>query len=234
MNTKITDIIKKIDEKNSNIILAFDNDNFTKLCDLINKIHSYIIGVKVHNEILNLTNEQNILLYNLCKNYSLFLWEDRKFNDISNTVIKQLKKYEDVRDYISICPISGPDLLKIKSKLGFFVLIEMSSDNNLFNNLTDKIYNWIIEEKNNVNNSICGIICQDEKYFNIYSNSKDLITIKPGIHLTNTKDNIGQTYTNPQNMINKPTLFVIGRGITQSEDPIGEIKKYISITYTSN
>ena len=234
MNNKINDIYNLIYKKKTNIILAYDNNDFPQLCHFLSKIYPYIIGLKIHNEILNLNPQQNITLYNLCKCYSLFLWEDRKFNDISNTVIKQLKKYENVRDYISICPISGPDLLKIKSKLGFFVLIEMSSDNNLFNNLTDKIYNWIIEEKNNVNNSICGIICQDEKYFNIYSNSKDLITIKPGIHLTNTKDDIGQTYTNPQNMINKPTLFVIGRGITQSEDPIGEIKKYISITYTSN
>ena len=220
---------KHIERKKTHIILAYDKNDYNGLLELINTLHNDLIGVKVHNEILNLTLEQNHELYSLCHKYDLFLWEDRKFNDISNTVIKQLKKYEDVRDYISICPISGPDLLKIKSKLGFFVLIEMSSDNNLFNNLTDKIYNWIIEEKNNVNNSICGIICQDEKYFNIYSNSKDLITIKPGIHLTNTKDNIGQTYTNPQNMINKPTLFVIGRGITESETPIEEIKKYISI-----
>ena len=73
----------------------------------------------------NLNEEQNITLYNICKCHSIFLWEDRKFNDISNTVIKQLKKYENVRDFVSICPTSGPDLLKIKSKLGFFVLIEI-------------------------------------------------------------------------------------------------------------
>ena len=225
MNTKITDIIKKIDEKNSNIILAFDNDNFTKLCDLINKIHSYIIGVKVHNEILNLTNEQNILLYNLCKNYSLFLWEDRKFNDISNTVMKQLKKYEDIRDFVSICPISGPDILKIKSNLGFFVLIEMSSEQNLFTPITNSIFNFVVQEANIPNNNICGIICQKEKYFR---NDK-LLTIKPGIHLTNTKDNVGQKYTNPKYLQTKPSLFVVGRGITESENPLEEIKKYISI-----
>ena len=44
----------------------------------------------------------------------------------------------------------------------------MSSDNNLFNDLTDKLYDWIIQEKNTENNSICGIICQSEKYFGIY------------------------------------------------------------------
>ena len=229
MNNKITTIHELICKKKTNIVLAYDDNDLPKLCHLLSKIHPYIIGLKIHNEILNLNSQENVALYNICVCYSIFLWEDRKFNDISNTVIKQLKKYEDVRDFVSICPTSGPDILKIKSKLGFFVLIEMSSDNNLFNNLTNKLYDWVIQEKNNDKNSICGIICQDEKYFNTNTNNNDLITIKPGIHLTNTKDDVGQRYTNPQNIINKPTLFVIGRGITESENPIEEIKKYISI-----
>jgi orotidine-5'-phosphate decarboxylase len=227
MNNKITTIHELISKKKSNIILAYDNTDFPQLCHLLSKIHPYIIGLKIHNEILNLNDQQNVSLYNLCKCYSIF-------NDISNTVIKQLKKYEPVRDFVSICPTCGPDILKIKSSLGFFVLIEMSSDNNLFNNLTNKLYDWVIQEKNNDKNSICGIICQSEKYFNIHSNNNDLITIKPGIHLTNTKDDVGQRYTNPQNIKNKPTLFVIGRGITQAEKPIEELKKYLSVTYTTN
>ena len=32
-------------------------------------------GLKIHNEILNLNNQQNVSLYNLCKCYSIFLWE---------------------------------------------------------------------------------------------------------------------------------------------------------------
>lgn len=234
MNNKIKDIHELISKKNSNIILAYDNTDFPELCHLLSKIHPYIIGLKIHNEILNLNSQENVALYNICVCYSIFLWEDRKFNDISNTVIKQLKKYEDVRDFVSICPTSGPDILKIKSKLGFFVLIEMSSDNNLFNNLTNKLYDWVIQEKNNDKNSICGIICQSEKYFNNHSNNNGLITIKPGIHLTNTKDDVGQRYTSPENIKNKPTLFVIGRGITQAEKPIEELKKYLSVTYTAN
>ena len=34
---------------------------------------------------------------------------------------------------------------------------------------------------------------------------------------------------NPKNIQFKPSLFVIGRGITESDNPVEEIKKYISL-----
>ena len=103
-------------------------------------LHNDLIGVKVHNEILNLTFEQNKKLYTLCKSYDLFLWEDRKFNDIANTFNHQIKSYESIRDYVSVCPISGVDILQVKSNLKYFVLIEMSSRNNFINNISNELY----------------------------------------------------------------------------------------------
>ena len=49
-------------------------------------------------------------------------------------------------------------------------------------------------------------------FWHIHSNNNDLITIKPGIHLTN-KDDVGQRYTSPENIKNKPDFIYDGRGI---------------------
>ena len=32
-------------------------------------------------------------IYNICKKYGIFLWEDRKFNDIGNTIENQVNYY---------------------------------------------------------------------------------------------------------------------------------------------
>ena len=66
------------------IILAYDIEDGTlnNLLALIDEIHDDLVGLKVHNEILNLSEGENELLYDMCHAYGLFLWEDRKFNDI--------------------------------------------------------------------------------------------------------------------------------------------------------
>ena len=221
MNNKINDIYNLIYKKKTNIILAYDNNDFPQLCHFLSKIYPYIIGLKIHNEILNLNPQQNITLYNLCKCYSLFLWEDRKFNDIANTFNHQIKSYESIRDYVSVCPISGVDILQVKSNLKYFVLIEMSSRNNFINNISNELYQCVFDELKNNNNNIAGIICQSSSYI-----KQDIITIKPGINAKNKRDNVGQTYNNLHDLQDKPTLIVVGRGLTNAENPKEEIKLY--------
>ena len=102
-----------IKRKQSHIILAYDKTNYKGLIEFIHMLHQDLIGVKIHSEILNLTLDQDRELYSLCQKYDLFLWEDRKFNDIANTFGHQIQKYNNVRDYVSVCPISGGDILQI-------------------------------------------------------------------------------------------------------------------------
>ena len=210
-----------IERKKSRIIMAYDKTNFEDLISLIKILHEDLIGIKIHSEILNLNQEQNKNLYNLCKRYDLFLWEDRKFNDIANTFKNQLKQYENIRDYVSICPISGLDILQVKSKLKYFVLIEMSSRNNLLNSISNELYEFVLKELENNNKNIAGIICQSESYL-----KKNIISLKPGINVKNKKDDLGQVYTTINELQNKPSLIVVGRGLINAKDPKKEIKLY--------
>ena len=212
---------KHIERKKTHIILAYDKNDYNGLLELINTLHNDLIGVKVHNEILNLTLEQNHELYSLCHKYDLFLWEDRKFNDIAHTFSHQIQKYESCRDYISVCPISGPDILQVNSKLKYFVLIEMSSRNNLVNCISSNLYKLVSDEINNNNRNIAGIICQSDIFL-----KENLITIKPGINANKKKDNVGQVYVSIEDLKYKPSLIVVGRGLTNSDNPKDEIKLY--------
>lgn len=216
-------IVEHINRKKSRIILAYDKSNYLGLIELLNKLHDDLIGVKIHNEILQLDNDQNRELYSLCQQYDLFLWEDRKFNDIAHTFKNQIKQYEGIRDYVSICPISGFDILEVSSTLGYFILVEMSSQNNLLVDISDKIYTFVRDQldKKKKNKNIAGIICQSELYL-----KTDLVTLKPGINAHNKKDNLGQTYSSINELNYIPTMIIVGRGLTESKDPLKEIKLY--------
>ena len=206
------------------IILAYDIEDGTlnNLLALIDEIHDDLVGLKVHNEILNLSEGENELLYDMCHAYGLFLWEDRKFNDIGATFQKQIKRYEKCRDVVSVSPMSGSDIFKIETSLDIFVLVQMSSKGNLFTReISRSIIDMITFEKLSGNENIKGIICQNSEFINT---DLPVLTIKPGINLSVTGDTLGQCYSNLNGDL--PDMIVVGRGITKSADPVQEIKKY--------
>ena len=206
------------------IILAYDIEGATlnNLLALLDEIHEDLVGLKVHSEILNLSDGENELLYDMCHAYGIFLWEDRKFNDIGATFQKQVKKYEKIRDVISVSPMSGSDMLKIETSLDMFVLVQMSSKGNMFTrDVSKSIMDMVTFEKLEGNENIKGIICQNSEFINT---DLEVLTIKPGINLSATGDALGQTYSNLNGDL--PDMIVVGRGITLSKDPASEIQKY--------
>jgi orotidine-5'-phosphate decarboxylase len=176
-----------------------------------------IIGLKIHSEILSMNKEQEARLIKICKQSTIFLWEDRKMNDIAATVEKQIRKYEKTRDFISIAPTSGPHVLAIPSSLGFFIVAEMSSIDNCFTGGTSaRIASYIDKFPYNV----CGVICQDELWFDL-----PFLSIKPGISCSQHGDGRGQQYSTISGK--RPDLYVIGRAIVDSEVPEEAIHSFL-------
>ena len=217
--------IDSIKNKNTvGIILAYDIEGGTlnNLLALLDEIHADLVGLKVHSEILNFSEGENELLYDMCHAYGIFLWEDRKFNDIGSTFQKQVQRYEKIRDVISVSPMSGSDILKIDTSLDIFVLVQMSSKGNLFTREVSKsIMDMVTFEKLEGNENIKGIICQNQEFINT---DLPVLTIKPGINLSATGDSLGQCYSNLSGDL--PDMIVVGRGITLSQNPAEEIQKY--------
>ena len=206
-----------ITRKGTNIVLAYDQPDVNKLFNLMKCIGDKIIGLKIHSEILSMSKAQEARLIKLCKQNTIFLWEDRKMNDIAATVEKQMKKYERTRDFISIVPTSGPHVLAIPSSLGFFVVAEMSSASNCF---TSSVSAQIAAFIDMFPYNVCGIICQDELWFDL-----PFLSIKPGISNIQRKDGQGQQYSTTAG--NKPDLFVIGRAIVDCENPEKAIEYFL-------
>jgi len=206
-----------IARKGTNIVLAYDQPDVNRLFRLVKRIGTKIIGLKIHSEILSMSKDQEAQLIKLCKQNTIFLWEDRKMNDIAATVEKQMKKYERTRDFISIAPTSGPHVLAIPSSLGFFIVAEMSSIDNCFTSSTSaRIASYIDTFPYNV----CGVICQDELWFDL-----PFLSIKPGISRSRHDDGQGQQYSTISGK--KPDLFVIGRAIVDSKVPEEAIEYFL-------
>lgn len=227
----ISKINKLKKSKKSNIILAYDKHDFDGLIHLLILIGPNIIGLKIHNEILELSQEQYYKLHKLCKEHDIFLWEDRKFNDIGNTILRQVGTYINNVDAISIVPTGGitNELFAI-DELNKFILCEMSTNNNMFNyNLTNNIlYQYFsINNKNSIGNT--ALICQDEELIE-YCNMNNIATVRPGINILQTDDNFNQKYTNPNNVSVHPTMYVVGRGITNALNPVKALEQYLHIT----
>lgn len=203
---------ENIIKKNTNIVLAYDKSSHD-LLPLLYKIKDYIVGLKIHSEILNMTEYEEREIIKFCSSNNIFLWEDRKMNDIANTIQEQIKKYEFKRDFLSICPTSGPHSLNIDTQLGLFIITEMSSKGNLFNPMTTASILSFIERNPK---HICGIVVQNELLFQ----STPFLSIKPGIHSEAKSDSKGQQYKTINSMTLKPDLFVVGRAITNSNDPL--------------
>jgi len=226
--TNIIDNIKNIiSSKKTNICLAADVDNVSKLFDLINILGHDICILKIHYDIIydfhkNLDDTiEN--LNSLKKRYNFLIWEDRKFSDIGFIMEKQINNHVSRwADLISIHPIAGKESVKSclnnnNINIGIILIGEMSSNEQL----TDKIYqDKVIQISEEVEN-VVGIVCQHKM-------TNTLLNIVPGISLTNnkkSKDGKGQIYSLPSDK-QFADILVVGRSIYQSINPIEIINKY--------
>lgn len=189
--------------------------------NIILKNRDQLAGIKVHPEIHN-RNYYMIPRWLEPKQTEIF-WNDRKYCDIASVVREQIQCYSDEDEYgfnfVSVCPVSGPDILSLNIKPGILVLIEMSSDGNLLSpSVTASILTWI--EKNAEN--ISGIICQSPIFFDL-----PFPIFCPGVNLGSSEgDGQGQKYRNYFDLLkleNKPDFFVMGRAITNDSNFFSKI-----------
>ena len=89
------------------------------------------------------------------------------------------------------------------------------------NHISSELFNLVNDEINNNNSNIAGVICQSDVFL-----QQNIVTIKPGINIRKNKDNIGQIYTSVKDLRHKPSLIVVGRGLTEASNPEEEIKLY--------
>lgn len=202
-------LLPRLDKK---IIWAADVGNMKDLFTQLDIYGSKIGILKLHVDTFKDFSLDNLLkLQEYKQRYNLLIWEDRKFADIGNIMIKQIKNsiyyYEDWVDIFSIHGITGFESINavIESNLNFkWVLVgQLSSSENLINSEYTERCKEIY--KQNVN--IIGMVCQE--YL-----GPEYIHIVPGISKHVEGDDQGQKYSS---VVSKSfaDFFVVGRSISK-------------------
>ncbi len=220
-----------IEKKQSNLALSADVTSAQALLALADKIGPEICVLKTHIDIIDdFSLELTRQLQKLAAQHQFFIFEDRKFADIGNTVKLQYQRgiYQiaEWADIINAHSLPGPGIVSglaevgLEKNRGLLLLAEMSSAANLF----DSHYvQQTIAMAEQFPEFVIGFIAQHQ-----LADRPEWIYLTPGIQFAAKSDALGQRYVTPEQAIieNGTDVIIVGRGILQAADPLAETKKY--------
>lgn len=224
-------IFQLMDEKKTNLGLTADVTSAEKLLELADLLGPEICLFKTHIDIIeDFTPELTQQLRKLALKHRFFIFEDRKFADIGNTVKHQYEggiyRIADWSDVVNAHTLPGPGIIQglaevgRKKNRGLILLAEMSSKGHLMNATYQEQTLKMAEQ---FADFVIGFITQ-------HAISKDphWINITPAVKLEGGTDSLGQQYVTPETAIleNGSDIIIAGRGILHSAEPLETAKKY--------
>lgn len=217
VKTKLVDIINK----KKKICVAIDLTKTTDIIKFIIALAKEVAIFKLHCDIIDDFDDNFISqLKILKKHYNILIWEDRKFSDIGFITTQQLNggiyKISEWADIVTFHSTCGYKSIPIDINLIIFLVVELSVDGHL----CDTNYIEKSVQIANTHPNIFGVVCQHD----IKNLDKNILKIVPGISLNKQKkDNYNQLYNKIENK-NFADIFVVGRSIIQSENPLELIR----------
>lgn len=220
-----------LDDKQTNLALSADVTNSEQLLTLADTLGPQICVLKTHIDIIkDFTPELTQKLIKLANKHRFFIFEDRKFADIGNTVKNQysggIYQISDWAEIVNAHSLPGPGIVKglaevgRKKNRGLLLIAEMSSADNLF----DPSYvQSTLEIAETYADFVIGFITQHS-----LSDDPHWINMTPGVKLNTSGDTLGQLYVTPEQAINQngADIIIVGRGITAAENSYDQAQKY--------
>lgn len=224
-------LFRLLDEKKTNLALSADVTSSNQLLELADYLGPEICILKTHIDIIDdYTPQVTQTLRQLADKHRFYLFEDRKFADIGNTVRHQYQngiyRIADWADLINAHALPGPGIISGLAEIGqnknrgLFLIAEMSSAGNLMDlnyiqntlSLADQFPDFVI-----------GFITQRSLSVNV-----NWLNLTPGIKLEPGRDALGQQYATPEKAIlkNGSDIIIVGRGILTANNPLLETKRY--------
>jgi uridine monophosphate synthetase len=217
--------------KKTNLALSADVNTCAEVLALADQLGSEICVLKTHVDILiDFTLEFTQKLVALARQHQFFIFEDRKFADIGNTVKQQYEQgiyhISEWADIINAHSLPGPGIISglatvgLPKQRGLLLLAEMSSSDNLFSpEYTEKTVGMAKQFPE----FVLGFIAQKKLV-----SDPHWVYMTPGVQLTEGKDSLGQQYITPEKALveNGSDIIIVGRGILQAQDRLAEAKKY--------
>lgn len=220
-----------IDTKQTNLALSADVTQANDLIHLADRLGPDICVLKTHIDIIaDFTPALTAELSRLAHKHQFYLFEDRKFADIGNTVKHQYEggcyHIANWADMINAHSLPGPGIIKALAETGrprnrgLLMLAEMSSRGHLMN--ADYIQKTL-QLAEQFPDFVMGFISQ-----HAVSPNPQWLHMTPGINLQSDSDSLGQRYVTPEKAIieNGTDIIIVGRGITNAIDPLAEARLY--------
>jgi uridine monophosphate synthetase len=224
-------VLQLLDDKQTNLAMSADVTSASHLLELADLLGPEICLLKTHIDIIDdftpaLTHE----LQKLAHKHRFFIFEDRKFADIGNTVKHQyeggLYRIADWAHITNAHSLPGPGIIQglaevgRKKNRGLLLLAELSSAGHLM----DKDYMArTLKMAEPFSDFVIGFITQ-----HALSTDPHWINMTPGVSLATSGDKLGQQYVTPQKAIgeNGSDIIIVGRGILAAKDPLNEARLY--------
>jgi len=224
---RLLDIARK---KQSNLIASVDLTRCSEVLAFLEKTGHAICAAKLHIDIIEDFSPEFIpKLKALSLEKEFLLMEDRKFADIGNTQLLQLRKgifaIASWADLVTIHLIAGEASLKAiqdwkdDNKPALVPILEMSSEGAL----TDKHYMENCSRFLYKYTDVAAVVCQT------FRPEQGVLKFTPGISLRDKSDSKGQQYNDPEYAMKTlgSDFLIIGRGLYAAADPAQEAKKYL-------
>ena len=218
-------------KKKSNLALSADVTKAEALLQMADTLGPDILILKTHIDILDdFTPAVSVALQQLARKHQFFIFEDRKFADIGNTVALQFSsgvyRIADWAHLINAHPLPGPGIVAGLAKTGralnrgLLLIAEMSSSGHLMS--PDYQAQTLTMAKAHPEFVIGFItqhaLCQDPGWLNF----------TPGIQLESGGDALGQQYVTPEEAIlnRHCDIIIVGRGIYAAKHPKNAAQDY--------
>jgi len=241
LTQRLSDLMAR---KKSNLILSIDVETSSEFFRIIEKIGDKIVVLKTHVDILkDFSGAFIIKLKQVAETYGFMIFEDRKFADIGNTVKMQYQggmyHIADWAEFVTVHLIAGESILNGLfdglEKRSSFLLAKMSSKDNLISeNYTRKVIEIGARNKHVVS----GFIGHGKNEEDIAKLRRKIpagfLLLMPGVQLEHKSDTLGQTYITPDSAIRGGAdAIIVGRGITNSDDPSAAADRYREIAWNT-
>ncbi|KAI3637868.1 hypothetical protein MIR68_004517 [Amoeboaphelidium protococcarum] len=248
-------LLKLMEQKKSNLCVSLDVTRCEDILRIADIVGPYVVLVKLHIDIVedfpqwDSQNHNSFIdkLNALAQKHQFYIFEDRKFADIGNTVKMQygygIYRISSWAHIINVHGVPGDGIVDgLKSALqpstsdcdknlrGCLMISQMSSKGSLANGVySEKCVEMACKRSDFIIGFIAGARPQqiDEQFV-------DMIVMTPGVQIQASNDKLGQQYNTPENVINelKSDLIIVGRGIigriqdmTSEDEKMAEYEK---------